>query len=66
MGHITDQGSDIDMMRIESGMSFLWVKSSMIMMEKLRQVRCAIYVNRREIAHTLLEVVARLTTPTAS
>ncbi len=59
MGQVTDQGSDIDMMRLGSGMSFLQVKSSMTMMEKLRQVRSTICVNRREITHTLLEAVAR-------
>ncbi len=36
----------------------LQVKASMTMKEKLRQVRSAICVNRREIAHTRLEAVA--------
>jgi hypothetical protein len=53
-----DKGSDIDMTRLESGMSILQVKSSMTMKEKLRQVRSAICVNRREIAHTGLEALA--------
>jgi hypothetical protein len=39
-------------------MSFLQVKSSMTMKEKLRQVRTAICVNRRGIALTHLEAVA--------
>jgi archaellin len=51
-----DKGCDIDITRLESGMSFLQVKASMTMKEKLRQVRSAIYVNR--IAHTRLEAVA--------
>jgi hypothetical protein len=44
--------------RLESGMSFLQVRVSMSMKEKLKQVRSAICVNRREKAHTRLEVIA--------
>jgi hypothetical protein len=39
-------------------MSFLQVKASMTLREKLRQVRSVICVNRREIALTQLEAVA--------
>jgi hypothetical protein len=45
-------------------MSFMQVRASMSMKEKLRQVRGAICVNRREIANTRLEAIAGLTTPT--
>jgi hypothetical protein len=45
------------MTRLESGMSFLQVKSSRTMKEKLQQVRSAICVSRIEIAHTRLEAV---------
>jgi hypothetical protein len=37
-----DKGSDIDITRLEFGVSFFQVKSSMTMKEKLRQVRSAI------------------------
>ncbi len=47
----------MDLARLESGMSFLQVKASMTMKEKLRQVRTAICVNRREIAHTRLKAI---------
>jgi hypothetical protein len=49
-GRFTNKGSDVDLTRLESGMSFLQVKASMTMKEKLRQVRNAICVNWREIA----------------
>jgi hypothetical protein len=51
------------MTHLESVMSFLKVKSSMMMKEKLRQVRSAICMNRREIAHKRLEAVAGATNP---
>jgi hypothetical protein len=44
-------------------MSFMQVRASMSMKEKLRQVRGAICVNRREIAHTRLEAVAGADNP---
>jgi hypothetical protein len=47
-----------DLRRLESGMSFMQVRASMSMKEKLRQVRGAICVNRTEIAHTRLEAIA--------
>jgi hypothetical protein len=62
-GLFTVTGSNIDVTCLESGMSFLHVKSSMSMKEKLRQIRSAIYVNRREIAHTQLEAVAGADNP---
>jgi hypothetical protein len=62
---LMDKGSDMDLTRIESGMSFLQVKASMTMKEKLRQVRNAICVNQREIAHIRLEAIAGRTTGTA-
>jgi hypothetical protein len=59
-GWFTNKGSNIDITHLEMGMSFLQIKSSMSMKEKLRQVRSAICVSRREkkIAHTRLEFVA--------
>jgi hypothetical protein len=44
-------------------MSFMQVRASMSMKEKLRQVRGAICVNRREIAHTRLEAIAGADNP---
>jgi hypothetical protein len=44
-------------------MSYLQVRASMSMKEKLRQVRGAICVNRREIAHTRLEAIAGADNP---
>jgi hypothetical protein len=62
-GRFTDKGSDVDLTQLESGMSFPQVKASMTMKEKLRQVRNAICVNRREIAHTRLEAIAGTDNP---
>jgi ribosomal protein L24 len=58
-----DKGSDVDLTRLESGMSFLQVKASRTMKEKLRQVRNDICVNQREIAHTRLEAIAGADSP---
>jgi hypothetical protein len=53
--------------QFKSGMPFLWVKLSMTMKEKLRQVRSVICINRREITHTLLQRLFQVqTTLTAS
>jgi hypothetical protein len=57
-GHFTDKEGEGDLTRLESGMSFIQVRASMSMKEKLRQVRGAICVNRRQIAHTRLEAIA--------
>jgi hypothetical protein len=45
-GKFTDQRSAVDMTRLESGMSFLQVKVSMTMREKLRLVKDTVCVNR--------------------
>jgi hypothetical protein len=57
-GRFANKEGDVDLTKLESGMSFLQVKASMSMKEKLRQVQSAICVNRREIAHTRLEAIA--------
>jgi hypothetical protein len=44
-GKFRDKWSDINMTRLESGMSFIQVKASMTMREKLRQVRSTICIN---------------------
>jgi hypothetical protein len=44
-------------------MSFLQVKASMSMKEKLRQVRSPVCMNWREIAHTRLDAIAGANNP---
>ncbi len=62
-GQFNDKEGEGDLTRLESGMSFMQVRASMSMKEKLRLVRGAICVNRREIAHTRLEAIARADNP---
>jgi hypothetical protein len=62
-GQFTNKEGEGDLTRLELGMSFLQVRVSMSMKEKLRQVRGAICVNRREIAHTRLEAIAGADNP---
>jgi hypothetical protein len=62
-GRFSDKEGEGDLTRLESGMSFMQVRASMSMKEKLRQVRGAICVNRREIAHTRLEAIAGADNP---
>jgi hypothetical protein len=62
-GHFNDKEGEGDLTRLESGMSFMQVRASLSMKEKLRQVRGAICVNQREIAHTRLEAIARADNP---
>jgi hypothetical protein len=62
-GCFTDKEGEGNLTQLESGMSFMQVRASMSMKEKLRQVRGAICVNRREIAHTRLEAIAGADNP---
>ncbi len=62
-GHFNDKEGEGDLTRLESGMSFMQVRASMSMKEKLRQVRGAICVNRRKIAHMRLEAIAGADNP---
>jgi hypothetical protein len=62
-GQFCNREGEGDLTRLESGMSFLQVRTSMSMKEKLRQVRGAICINRRETAHTRLEAVAGADNP---
>jgi hypothetical protein len=62
-GQFSNREGEGDLTRLESGMSFLQVRASMSLKEKLRQVRGAICVNRREIAHTRLEAIAGADNP---
>ncbi len=54
---------EADLTRLESGMSFMQVRASMSMKEKLRQVRGAICENQRDIARTRLEAIAGADNP---
>ncbi len=51
------------MTRLESGMSLLQVKASMTMKKNYCSFESTICVDRREIAHTRLEAVARMGNP---
>jgi hypothetical protein len=62
-GQFSNKEGEGDLTRLESGMSFMQVRASMSIKEKLRQVRGAICVNRREIAHTRLEAIAGADNP---
>jgi hypothetical protein len=65
-GRFNGKEGEADLTRLESGMSFMQVRASMSMKEKLRQVRGAICENRRDIARTRLEAIAGADNPTAS
>jgi hypothetical protein len=56
-GRFSGKEGEADLTRLESGMSFMQVRASMSMKEKLRQVRGAICENRRDIARTRLEAI---------
>ncbi len=62
-GRFSGKEGEADLTRLESGMSFMQVRASMLMKEKLRQVRGAICENRRDIARTRLEAVAGADNP---
>jgi hypothetical protein len=50
-GRFNNKEGDGDLTRLESRMSFLQVRASMSMKERLRQAQSAICMNRKEIAH---------------
>jgi hypothetical protein len=60
---LANKEGDVDLTKLESEMSFLQVKASMSMKEKLRQVRSPICMNWREIAHTRLDAIAGANNP---
>ncbi len=62
-GRFSGKEGEADLTRLESGMSFMQVRASMSMKEKLRQVRGAICENRRDIARTRLEAIADADNP---
>jgi hypothetical protein len=62
-GRFSGKEGETDLTRLESGMSFMQVRASMSMKEKLRQVRGAICENRRDIARTRLEAIAGTDNP---
>jgi hypothetical protein len=62
-GRFSGKEGETDLTRLESGMSFMQVRASMSMKEKLRQVRGAICENRRDITRTRLEAIAGADNP---
>jgi hypothetical protein len=62
-GRFSGKEGETDLTRLESGMSFMQVRASMSMKEKLRQVRGAICENRWDIARTRLEAIAGADNP---
>jgi hypothetical protein len=62
-GRFSGKEGEADLTRLELGMSFMQVRASMSMKEKLRQVRGAICENRRDIARMRLEAVAGADNP---
>jgi hypothetical protein len=62
-GCFSGKEGETDLTRLESGMSFMQVRASMSMKEKLRQVRGAICENRQDIARTRLEAIAGADNP---
>jgi hypothetical protein len=62
-GRFSGKEGEADLTRLESGMSFMQVRASMSMKEKLRQVRGAICENRWDIARTRLEAIAGADNP---
>ncbi len=62
-GRFSGKEGEGNLTRLESGMSFMQVRASISMKEKLRQVRGAICEKRREIAHTRLEAIAGADNP---
>jgi hypothetical protein len=62
-GRFSNKEGEAVLTGLDSGMSFMQVRASMSMKEKLRQVRGAICENRRDIARTRLEAVAGADNP---
>jgi len=57
-GHFGMASSEAEITRLESEFSFLQVKASMNLQERVRQVKAEICDNRRQIAHLMLESIA--------
>jgi hypothetical protein len=62
-GRFKDQPAGTDVAKLETSMSFLQIKASMGLHEKIRQVRHEICQNRREVAQVRLEAIAGADNP---
>jgi hypothetical protein len=62
-GRFKEQPAGTDVTKLETSMSFLQIKVSMGLHEKIRQVRHEICQNRRETAHVRLEAIAGADNP---
>jgi hypothetical protein len=62
-GRFKDQPAGTDVTKLETSMSFLQIKSSMGLHEKIRQVRYEICQNRRETAQVRLEAITGADNP---
>jgi hypothetical protein len=56
-GKFVEQPARADMTKFETSMSFLHIKTSMGLHEKIQQVRHKICQNRREMAQVRLEAI---------
>jgi hypothetical protein len=62
-GRFKEQPAGTDVTKLETSMSFLQIKASMGLHEKIRQVRHEICQNRRETAQVRLEAIAGADNP---
>jgi hypothetical protein len=58
--------TEAEFTRLESELSFLQVRATMTLQETIRQVKAEICEEHKQIAHTRLESIAGLRTPTVS
>jgi hypothetical protein len=63
MGRFKDQPAGTDVTKLETSMSFLQIKASLGLQEKIQQVRHEICQNRRETAQVRLEAIAGVDNP---
>ncbi len=62
-GKLVKQPAGADVTKLETSMSFLQIKASMGLHEKIRQIRHEICQNRREMAQVRLEAIAGADNP---
>ncbi len=62
-GRFREQPARTDLTKLETSMSFLQIKASMGLHEKIWQVRHEICQNRSETAHVRLEAIAGVDNP---
>ncbi len=62
-GKFSEQPAGADVTKLETSMSFLQIKASIGLQEKIQKVRHDICQNRRETAHVRLEAIAGADSP---